>query len=482
MAWDGGVSMGSTTKLKKSLGLMNGVAIIVGIMIGSGIFVSPKGVLQEVGSVGGSLIIWLLCGVISLIGALCYAELGTCILKSGADYAYINEAFGGLPAFLYLWVALIVIIPTGNAVVALTFGYYAMQPAYPTCEPPDEAVRILAALAITFLTFINCWNVKWAARVQDVFTVAKVLALVIIIIIGFVQICRGKVENFYNAFDGTTENPAKFALAFYSGLFSYAGWNYLNFVTEELKDPYRNLPRAIWISMPLVTGIYCLANIAYYTVLTPAALLASNAVAVTFADKMLGVMAWIMPFFVAASTFGGLNGVIFTAARLFFVGARNGHMPDCLALINIKFITPLPAIIFQCLMTLLMLVSGDVYVLINYASFVESLFIGISIAGLLWLRYKRPNMERPIKVHLVFPIFFMFIMLYLIIFPLFNNASECFMGLVVIATGVPVYWLCVVWQRKPKVITSCLEKFTILSQKLFLAVEEEVDEIDEKQE
>mgnify|MGYP001550270478 CR=1 FL=1 len=143
------VSVQSATKLKKSLGLMNGVAIIVGIMIGSGIFVSPKGVLQEVGSVGGSLVIWLLCGVISLFGALCYAELGTSILKSGADYAYINEAFGGLPAFLYLWVALIVIIPTGNAVVALTFGYYALQPAYPTCDPPDSAVRLLAALAIS---------------------------------------------------------------------------------------------------------------------------------------------------------------------------------------------------------------------------------------------------------------------------------------------------------------------------------------------
>lgn len=135
-------------RLKQNLGLHNGVAIIVGIIVGSGIFVSPKGVLQEVGSVGGSLAIWAICGVISLIGAMCYAELGTCILKSGADYAYINEAFGGLPAFLYLWVALIVIIPTGNAITSLTFSYYVMQPLWPDCDPPDVSVRLLAAVAI----------------------------------------------------------------------------------------------------------------------------------------------------------------------------------------------------------------------------------------------------------------------------------------------------------------------------------------------
>ena len=148
-------SSGASDKvhLKKSLGLHNGVAIIVGIIIGSGIFVSPKGVMQEVGSMGGALIIWALCGVISLIGALCYAELGTCILKSGADYAYINQAFGGLPAFLYLWVALIVIIPTGNAVTALTFAYYVLQGIFPTCDPPDIPVRILAAAAISKLRF-----------------------------------------------------------------------------------------------------------------------------------------------------------------------------------------------------------------------------------------------------------------------------------------------------------------------------------------
>ena len=145
-------------KLKNNLRLYNGVAIIVGVIIGSGIFVSPKGVLLEVGSVGGSIVIWAACGFISLIGAMCYGELGTAILKSGGDYAYINEAFGPLPAFLFLWVALLIIIPTGNAITALTFAYYILQPIYTTCDPPQEAVLLLAALAIGMYCLVSCMD------------------------------------------------------------------------------------------------------------------------------------------------------------------------------------------------------------------------------------------------------------------------------------------------------------------------------------
>jgi len=125
---------------------------------------------------------------------------------------------------------------------------------------------------------------------------------------------NGSVESFQAPFEGSTTEPGKYALAFYSGLFSYSGWNYLNFVTEELKDPYKNLPRAIWISLPLITLIYALANMAYFAVMAPQEMLASDAVAVAFADRTLGVMAWVMPVFVACSTFGSLNGAIFTSS------------------------------------------------------------------------------------------------------------------------------------------------------------------------
>ena len=143
----------TSVKLQRRLGLFNGVALIVGTIVGSGIFVSPKGVLRETGSVGVALIVWGVAGILCLLGALCFAELGTCIRKSGGQYAYMYTAFGPLPAFLYLWVFVLVIGPAANAVIALTFGYYALQPFYPSCDQPDAAVRLLAAVAICKYTF-----------------------------------------------------------------------------------------------------------------------------------------------------------------------------------------------------------------------------------------------------------------------------------------------------------------------------------------
>ncbi|KAG0726336.1 Y+L amino acid transporter 2 [Chionoecetes opilio] len=161
-------------KLKKELGLWDGVGIIVGIIIGSGIFVSPKGVLQFSGSMGMALIVWAVSGLLSLVGALCYAELGTLIPRSGGDYAYIYEVFGPLPAFLFLWVTLLVILPTSNTVMALTFATYIIKPAFPNCDTlPEIPVKLLAAVVICFLTWLNCANVKWAKMVQSVFTAGK---------------------------------------------------------------------------------------------------------------------------------------------------------------------------------------------------------------------------------------------------------------------------------------------------------------------
>ncbi|PNF29741.1 Y+L amino acid transporter 2 [Cryptotermes secundus] len=463
----------SDIKLKKELGLLDGVAIIVGIIIGAGIFVSPKGVLKSSGSIGLGLIVWVLSGLLSMIGALCYAELGTMIPKSGGDYAYINEAFGPLPAFLYLWVALLVLVPTGNAITALTFAQYILQPAWPTCEPPYEAVRLLAAVIICLLTVINCYNVKWATRVQDIFTGTKILALVIIVIAGMWVLASGKTENFKNPMSNTNPEPGFIALAFYSGLFSYSGWNYLNFVTEELKEPYKNLPRAIWISMPLVTIIYVLTNIAYFVVLTRDELLASDAVAVTFGDKLLGVMSWIMPFFVACSTFGALNGAIFASSRLFFVGARQGHLPKAIALINIDRFTPVPSLVFLCFITLVLLIIKDVYVLINYLSFVEALFTTLSVSGLLWLRCKRPDAERPIKVNIIFPIIFFIICLFLVTLPFYVSPWEVGIGLVLIISGIPMYLIFIYWKDKPLWLIRISDSFNLVCAKMFLCVLED---------
>lgn len=387
-------------QMKKQLGLLEGVAIILGIIFGSGIFVSPKGVIQEVSAVGTSLVIWILCGLLSMVGALCYCELGTAIPKSGGDYAYIFEAYGNLPAFLYLWDATFIFVPCTNAIMGMTFASYVLQPFFPgDCGVPEGGIQLLAAATICFLTWLNCYDVKSTTKMQNVFMFTKIAALVLIIIIGVFYMGMGHVENFENAFENTETDPGKLSIAFYSGIFSYAGWNYLNFMTEELKEPYKNLPRAIYISLPLVTGIYVLANMAYLAVLTPQQMIASNAIAVTFGEKVLSQStSWIIPVMVAISAFGGLSVHIMTSSRMCFVGARNGHMPAILSHINVKKYTPTPSLVFLCILSLFMLCISDVFVLITYSSIVESFFIMLSVSGVLYFRYTKPDMHRPIKV------------------------------------------------------------------------------------
>lgn len=464
-------------RLKKELGLMDGVAIIVGVIIGSGIFVSPSLALKYSGSKGMALIVWVLSGFLSMIGALCYAELGTMIPKSGGDYAYIGEAFGALPSFLYLWVALFILVPTGNAITALTFAQNILQPLWPACAPPADAVRLIAALVTCFLTAINCYNVKWVTRVQDTFTATKIFALLVIFFASLWYLFSGHTENLESMMQGTNTSPSAIAIAFYTGLFSYSGWDYLNFVTEELKDPYRNLPRAICISMPVVTLVYTLTNVAYFAVLTNNEIRASEAVAVTFSEKILGVMSWIMPVFVACCTFGSLNGAIYASSRLFFVGARNGHLPKAISLIDIKRMTPVPSLIFMCLVTLILLLSNNVESLIVCVTAVEALFILWSVTGLLWMRRTRPHLERPIKVSLLLPIAFFIISVFLVVLSCFTHPIEVGIGVAFIALGVPIYLVFIVWENKPQWLLSACHSFNIVCSKMFMCLPEDSKEL-----
>ena len=320
--------------------LLNGITVIVGCIIGSGIFVSPTGVLVSTGSVNLSLVVWSICGIFTMFGAYCYAELGCMIRKSGADYAYIHTTFGPLAAFVRLWIECVIVRPCTGAIQSLTFALYLTKPFFPDCDPPDDALRLIAAVCLCFLCFVNCYSVKWATKVQDYFTYAKVVALMIIMGTGIYMLCLGKTGNF--SWDGTETDitvigklisfgPCQLhskccltflASSFYSGLFAYTGWNFLNFIIEEMKNPVRDLPRAIAISCTLCLIIYVFTIVAFHSILNKAEVLGSEAVAVTFANRVYGSMAWIIPIFVACSTFGAVNGTLLTSSRLFFAGAR----------------------------------------------------------------------------------------------------------------------------------------------------------------
>jgi len=188
---------------------------------------------------------------------------------------------------------------------------------------------------------------------------------------------------------------------------------------------------------------------------------------------MLGSWSWIMPVFVAMSAFGGLSVHIMTSSRLCFVGARQGHLPDMLALINVKKLTPAPSLIFLGFLSLCMLCTSDVYTLIDYSSFIESMFIMWSVAGLLWLRYKEPSLPRPIKVSLVIPILFLLICCFLVFLPIYVRPYEVGAGLLITATGIPFYFVGIYWQNKPQWFISMSQKLTASIQKLTLAVKED---------
>lgn len=457
-------------ELKQTMTMLNGCNVIVGSIIGSGIFVSPSGVLRNTGSVNMSLVVWITSGIFSMIGAICYAELGCMIKNSGADYAYIMVSFGRGLAFLRLWIECMIIRPATITIVALTFSIYALKPFFPECDPPDEATRFLAALCIGLLAFVNCWSVKWANSIQDIFTYAKLLALFVIIATGVVQLTRGKTGNF--TWDDTEPDPTKIALSFYSGLFAYNGWNYLNCVIEEMKDPVRDLPRAIMISCILVTLVYVLANIAFYTTLSPAEVLGSEAVAVTFAARLYGPFAFLIPVAVAMSTFGGVNGILLTASRLFYAGACEGQMPEILSMIQVNKMTPAPSVIAVAFLSLCYLGSSDIFGLMNYVGFATWLSIGLAVFCLPYLRWKHPDWERPIKVPLIFPAIYIVASILVTIVPMIASPVETGIGCVIIFTGVPVYLILVSdeYVKKPDCVKKFLAILTVVMQKLVVVV------------
>ncbi|XP_051884220.1 b(0,+)-type amino acid transporter 1 [Pristis pectinata] len=439
--------------LQKQVGLISGISLIVGTMIGSGIFISPISVLSNTGAVGPCLIIWATCGVLATMGALCYADLGTMITQSGGEYSYLREAFGPIPAFLYSWMSIIVVKPSSFAIICLSFAEYAATPFYPGCVPPQIAIKCLAAVAIILITLVNTLSVKLANYVQNLLTAAKLLIVAVIIVAGIVLIVQGNTQNFKNSFEGSQTSFGSIGLAFYNGLWAYDGWNQLNFITEELKNPYRDLPLSIIIGIPLVTICYILVNVAYFAAMTPTELLQSPAVAVTFGDRVLTPVSWLVPLFVVFSTFGAANGSCFTAGRLTFVTAREGHMIKILSYINIRRLTPSPALMFNGLLAIIYIIPADINTLINYFSFASWIFYGLTTFSLIVMRFTRKSLRRPVKVPIIFPVIVTIIAVYLVLAPMIDSPDWAYLYCTLFIVGGLIFYFLFVyfhfgWIRK----------------------------------
>uniref|UniRef100_A0A8C3S6J4 Solute carrier family 7 member 13 n=1 Tax=Chelydra serpentina TaxID=8475 RepID=A0A8C3S6J4_CHESE len=393
-------------QLKRTIGYFDGVNFIIGAIVGAGIFVSPTGVLKySLLNVGVALSIWSACGVISLMGALCYAELGTALPLSGGEYSHIKRALGSLPAFIFIWTAMFT-KPASNATRALLFAEYATQPFYGICPAPELLKKCLALTVLWSLGILNGRSVKMATWVQTVFTVLKMMALSVISIGGIVLLVRGRKENLHS---------------FKSNIVSIFVLvnNFLNYIlSEEMINPSRNIPLTVMTAIPAVTLFYLLVNISYLTVLTPKEIVSSVAVAVTWADRVIPSVAWVIPLSVAASIFGALNSSMFTLGRLSYAGSQSGHLPVLISMLNVHYWTPAPAMIFSTIIASIFIIPADLITLTNYFGFSVWLMIGLTCASLIVLRYREPNLQRPYKVFLPVAFAMVAVSLFLVLAPI----------------------------------------------------------------
>ncbi|KAJ8713805.1 hypothetical protein PYW08_007425 [Mythimna loreyi] len=468
---------GSAVKLKRELGLFSAVNLILGVMIGSGIFVSPASALEHSGSVALCLIIWTVSGIISLLGALSFAELGTVVGKSGAEYSYFQEAFGNthkfwgpLPSFICAWIYVVILRPAEVAIIVMTFAEYAIQPFTPDIEQSykEIAIKLASVTALFVMTYINITSVKLFVKVQNIFGVCKVFACLIVIGGGIYQIAQGNTEHLNKGFEGSTFSPGGIALALYSGLWAYDGWNSVTVVTEEIINPGVNVPLSISIAVPLITALYVFMNVAYMTVLSYSEMTSVPAVAVAFGARVLGPASFLIPLGVAIATFGCAMSVQFGVTRVCYTAARGGHMLEVFSYVNVKRLTPAPAVAFQAILTTVFILVGNIKTLIEFASWFLWFFYGLAMVALLVLRRTQATKPRPYRVPTLVPCFVLVVAIFLSILPIVHDPSlKYLMAVGFILMGVSVYTVFVYYKKTP---TAILRKFTFLTQVLFESV------------
>ncbi|XP_071824464.1 cystine/glutamate transporter-like isoform X2 [Apostichopus japonicus] len=459
--------------LQRQLNLFDCFSMVVGIIIGSGIFISPKGVLQSSNSVGWFLVIWVFSGIFSCFGALSYVELATSIPLSGGDYTYLRLSFGGLFSFLRIW-TIIAAVRTGPlTLLSITAGTYLAGKSA-VCSP--IAVRLFAACVLCAVTFLNCWSVSLSKKVQNICTVAKMLGLLVIIVAGLAQLPKGTTSSFQHPFQRFPGSPGpvdwkNFPSAFFSGVYAFSGWQNLPQVTEEIVQPGKTMPAAICLAMGFVTVFYMLTNLAYLAVLTPAEMLASDAVAMTFGEAVLGSYWWLMPVAVTLSCFGSINGGLFCTARSFFAASREGQLPHILGMVHVHRKTPLAAAALSLPVCLMMLMIDDIYSLINYLSFSRWIFIGMTCAAVPYFRFKYPHIDRPFKVPLIIPILFALCAFFVVLSSALSDTPAFLGGLTITIIGVPIYFLGIKWKRKPRCFDIIMCRTTRFLQTVFLIVD-----------
>jgi basic amino acid/polyamine antiporter, APA family len=427
------------------LGLFSGTMMVVGGIIGSGIFLNPAIVASRVRTTELTLGVWVLGGIVAMIGALVYAELGARRPVAGGGYVYLRDAFGRLPAFLYAWTLLLVIATGAIAAVAVTFATYAASLL--TLGPGAQVP--LAVGAIVLLSGVNYLGVKPGALTQNVFTILKLAALATLILAGL--FLAGSESHI----DATAPLAAGKVLAVGTALvpvlFAFGGWQQTNFIAEELIEPERNLPRALLAGVTIVVLVYLLANLVYLKTLGVDGLAESSAPAAEAMHRLLGAPgAGLIAAGITVSTFGFLNLVILVSPRVYRAMAADGLFFPSLARLHPRYRTPTAAIVFQGAWAVILTLTGKYGELLDYVVFGDWIFFAATASTLFYFRaQERRGLERPdLRFRMPFypigPLLFVLAALYVVIGSIASNPFNAMKGSLLIAAGVPVFLF---WQK-----------------------------------
>jgi APA family basic amino acid/polyamine antiporter len=446
------------TSLKRDLGLWSAVAIVVGTVIGSGIFIVPNVMTRNVGSPGMVFVVWVVGGLMSLSGALTYAELSAAMPGAGGEYVYLREAYGPLWSFIYGWTQMWVAKSGSIATLATAFFLYLAN-FHPELKQPVGSIpvplgpeggpleinlgQIFAMVLILGLGALNYFGVKVGGGVQVLVTICKVGLISAVIAIGL-GTGHGSLDNFGGAVAVSSASAvAAFFAALVAALWAYDGWNNVSMVASEIRDPQRNLPRALISGTVAVMALYLLANAAYFYVLPVSEVAASNLVA---ADMMRKIFGQTGSNFVSVaamiSIFAALNGSILTGSRVPYAMAQDGYFFKSIAKVDSKYHTPGVSILALSAWSAILVLSGRYDQLFTYVIFASWILYGMTTAAVLVLRRTRPEMPRPYRTfgYPVVPIVFVLSALGLVISTLFNSPRESFMGLALVLIGLPFYY------------------------------------------
>lgn len=429
------------------MGLFGAISYIIGNIVGSGIFIAPTSILLKAETVGLSLVIWAAAAAISIMGCFCYVELGTSIRQSGADFTYLCYVKWYSVAFAFMCIGCILNYPSTIAVQAHTFSEYIIKGF--KIEIVGDVENFIAKKLISFsliwlIMFINFFSLKtFVSRFQIAASLAKIISTAIIICTGFYfLIFKGETENISDPFHGTKFRIGAVVSALFAGLFSYDGWDVLNFGAEEIEKPKRTMPLAVILGMTAVAVIYLAINVAYFVVLDVEQIKNSEAVASTFAAVKLGNFQYAIPFLICILLIGSINSSVFSASRYLHAAARQGHTPTFISCINHDSDSPRAALFINILLSMAMSFAGDLDTLINYVGFTQWSQRACTMLALIWIRYRKfPVHKDAIQMPIILPIFFFLICAVLVVVTIVDSINISGVGMGVLAGGFVVYFL-----------------------------------------